>query len=72
METVDDRIDLGTQAGRHQGHFAHVLVGGELSEHLADLGIAHRDGLEDVERGLGVLHADHDHRHVARPSFTLL
>ena len=61
QEAIDHGIDLGAQAGRDQGDLAHVLVRGELREHLADLGVGHRHPLEDVERGLGVLHADHDH-----------
>ena len=61
VEAVDHGVDLGAQTGRHEGNLAHVLIGGELRQDLADLSIGNRDPLKDVERRLGVLHADHDH-----------
>ena len=63
VEAVDDRIDLGAQAGREDHGLLQVAAVAQRRQHLVQISVADRHRLEEREGGLLVLEPYDDDGH---------
>ena len=63
VESLDDGVDLGSQAGRHEHDLAQVVERGERREDLVPVSVRDGDGLEQPQGCVVVIHAHRDDCH---------
>ena len=67
VEPLDDRIDLGPEAGGQDDHLGEVGPVAQAAQRLGQLGLGHRHPFQQVERRVALLETDDDHRHGRTP-----